>query len=87
MSFCFEVVIYIFAIIGATACLCGIVRTVEWLCDNCHKVQLLWTRSEDVYSRIETILHIVESQQDEIKLLKERIDIYEKSNNKSNESD
>lgn len=81
MSVCFEVVIYIFAIIGATACLYGIVRTVEWLCDNCNKVQLLWTRSENVDSRIEKIFHIVELQQDEIKLLKERIDIYEKSNN------
>lgn len=77
------VIVCIFAAIGMTACIFTLFRIVEWWCDNWDKVQFLYGQYERMSGTLDTIHEIVAAQQDEIKLLKERIDIYEEGNNKS----
>lgn len=75
------VVVCVFAIIGIVTCMFSLFRIVEWFCNNYDKVQLLYAQYERISDTLKDIHEIIELQQDEIKLLKERIDIYEKSNN------
>lgn len=74
------VVVCIFAIIGIVTCLFSLLHIVEWFCDNYDKFQVLYGQYERMSDTLKDIHKIVELQQDEIKLLKERIDIYEESN-------
>lgn len=75
------VVVCVFAIIGIVTCMFSLSRIVKWFCNNYDKVQLLYGQYERISDTLKNLHKIVELQQDEIKLLKERIDIYEKSNN------
>lgn len=77
MSKALYVIICLFASIGGIACIDGIFRIVEWLCGNCDKVQFLYGQYKRMSDTLDTIHKIVAAQQDEIKLLKERIDIDE----------
>lgn len=74
------VIICIFAVIGIVTCVFTLFRIVDWLYDKSDKFQLLCSQYERMSDTLEDIHKIVELQQDEIKLLKERIDIYEESN-------
>ncbi len=75
------VVVCVFAIIGIFTCIFSLFHIVELFCNNYDKFKLLYGQYERISDTLKGLHEIVELQQDEIKLLKERIDIYEKSNN------
>ena len=75
------VITCIFALIGIVTCMFILFHIVDWFYKNYDKFQLLCGQYEHMSDMLKDIHKIVELQQDEIKLLKERIDIYEESNN------
>lgn len=75
------VVVCVFAIIGIFTCIFSLFHIVEWFCNKYDKIKLLYGQYEHMSDMLKDLHKIVELQQDEIKSLKERIDIYEESNN------